>query len=559
MVHFKLQKEICQVTEFKDTCPIDGAIYNESTVRKKKAKWYGAHKINATNEEEIKKHYGDVTKSVNIDRVTLVVEEKNNTVSLKCYTFERYRPVGMKYFIVRKTMHYVSFNSKYNNFYSGNRQSKQKKLISKTIRTNDWRSIINELSSIPPHFNHISMSKENTNDVFNIEVYNTNYGWDVMNKSLGVFFKRICEIKGVPSDFDNNRCRNLGGLSEYFFSKYLTFNNFGYPDEWVKFLDIPIKKNYLVKHSSLVEGFMKQYNFKGTKLRKLLNQSPTLHFHSIYYLYNLLGVDYFNKIKDDFFKNSSTVSFSVQSNDDLLNNKEKSYVVDLINDCDVTISVLQDHLGFKKKLETYGEYVKLKSNTRKEFNDEHYEWSNLLSSYRNGKVIRFYEGEMKREIQEVIYGLHVDYYPILLTNSEQYNNESQIQKNCVRTYLEDVNNFIISLRERDPKGDNRATIEYRYVKGEAPKRVQSLGRFNESLHSNWDFVLEELDNRINRLWNQNVIVTPNMCKEFPSGKTIERKSIWVDYDKLKDDYRKGVRLEWDNREDYSCGFNLDFF
>ena len=87
MVHFKLQKEICQVTEFKDTCPIDGAIYNESTVRKKKAKWYGAHKINATNEEEIKKHYGDVTKSVNIDRVTLVVEKKNNTVSLKCYTF----------------------------------------------------------------------------------------------------------------------------------------------------------------------------------------------------------------------------------------------------------------------------------------------------------------------------------------------------------------------------------------------------------------------------------------------------------------------------------------
>jgi hypothetical protein len=191
--------------------------------------------------------------------------------------------------------------------------------------------------------------------------------------------------------------------------------------------------------------------------------------------------------------------------------------------------------------------VKLRARTKSQFDNEHNEWVILLETYRKGKIKRKYSKMMVNEIQQPIIGPHLDYYPVLLTTTEQYNEESSHQKNCVRTYIEQSNCFIVSIREGSVHGKERATVEYKYFKGSEPLNVQSLGRFNNTLSSNWNYVLEEMNNRIKRLSELRVIELPKMKKEFPNGKIIQRQSYW-----------NKKRLVWDNTEDVKDDI-FDFF
>jgi hypothetical protein len=93
------------------------------------------------------------------------------------------------------------------------------------------------------------------------------------------------------------------------------------------------------------------------------------------------------------------------------------------------------------------------------------------------------------------------YYPVVLDNSKNYNEESAIQSNCVKTYIGKAGSIIVSLRKGGVDSDERATIEYNMTKGllnESVRisRVQSLGRFNKGLPENWNEVLLKLDERM---------------------------------------------------------------
>ena len=563
-VLFKRQEEVCTLTSYKDSCPIgwtDSARRPWST--KKSGKWFGAKQVITTKEEDIKKFYGDLTKEILIERFTLVVEQNDNSIGLKFYFFERYRKIGMKYFVVRKRLQYLTFNTKYNNFYHGTRLRKEKKLLQSTVKTNDWIGITSSMTQIPQLINSILFTQENeiNSSKYIDNTIGSDQGWIILNYALRVFFDTIDVKKGLEPSF-NFSTRVDNKLTSYLFSKYLDFNGIGKPDEWNKFTTYYISKKYLTKYGSLVEATMKSTKLKGVKVRRILNQEKNADMTTMIALQNFLGVDYFNLIDDDVFTKTNTPI--ARSIIEILNfeltKSEKSNFVKLLN-YGLSFRLLEDHMKFKEQLLGYGEIVKLKATNRKEFDDEHYTWTDLISSYKNGKVVRIYEGMMKEELEQPIIGPHLDYYPVLLTTSEDYNGESQHQNNCVRTYVEDSDNFIISLRESSPDGDTRATVEFKYMKGKFPQNVQSYGRFNEHLSSNWDYVLEEIKNRVSRLYEKNVIVTPKMTKEFANGKIIKRKSIWVDYDKIGHNYFKGQKLEWDNKDECDTHqfFDLDFF
>ena len=565
---YKFQKELFFVTEYEDTCPLEYEVIKRNSVSPKKPKWFRAKKKLVSSEEELKSYYGDITKEISINRVTLVVEEKENSVSIKFYDFLRARNVGKQYFFVRKSMHYVTYNFKYKNFYSGHHLSKHKKSINKTISTNRWDNIVNQLSHIPTGVNSIILTHDDDKP-FSLELYNTNYGWNMLSNVMEIFFEIINKKENIKDTEINTTKgnRDLSSAMGRFFLTYMKVNSFGVPDAWKKFMRAPVSKKLLKKNNSLVECFMKQYNYRGKLVRELLNKNENLDFYVMNYMYHLLGVDYFNKISPEYLLNDEN-SISLISNHsvekiNILSNVEKRNVVKLLSgERSISVSLLTEHINIKRKLKDYGENVIVKSHNRLMFDGEHYEWSELLQSYRRGKVYRVYEGMMKKELQEPIYGEHVDYYPVLLTSTEHYNKESQHQHNCVRTYIEEANCFIISLRENSINGSERATIEFRYNRGKAPENVQSLGKYNNSLSVNWDFVLEEMQNRVSRLWEKNVIVTPSMTKEFPNGKKIQRNAIWRNYGKERNSYYKGWRLEWDNRDEYSLShldFDLDFF
>jgi len=56
------------------------------------------------------------------------------------------------------------------------------------------------------------------------------------------------------------------------------------------------------------------------------------------------------------------------------------------------------------------------------------------------------------------------YYPVLLDNSTNYNQESAIQSNCVKNYVGTSGSVIVSLRKGDRESGVRATIELRLSK-----------------------------------------------------------------------------------------------
>ena len=111
-------------------------------------------------------------------------------------------------------------------------------------------------------------------------------------------------------------------------------------------------------------------------------------------------------------------------------------------------------------------------------------------------MTRFYGKDFKNNVSESITDLvGVEYYPNVLFTSEEYNEESQTQKNCVRTYIEFPNNIIISLRVGNKESKIRATLEYRFI-GDTVKRVQSMGSKNSQLSTMWEIPLEILDGKL---------------------------------------------------------------
>ena len=539
-------------------CPVNHEnVPNYSEHRNYKVKPYFKVKDSRIleNEEELKKYYGDVTKKVNTERITLVVEDSDKSVSFKCYVNSTGRGVGKRHFGRQNRLMYITFNKKYKNFYSGEKVRKgYKKNILNKIRTNDFIGMNGIISSIP----HLIREIEVESDIN----YNTSGSYKVIEDSLQIFFKRVYGTDSL--NFDMYKFKNL------IYKTYFDLNGYKLPDEYGKFIDIPIPKSVLRKENNLVNAFMTMYELKGSKVRRLLNSEARVKLNDLYRLYNLLGLDYFNQIRDDFFTQKNEGLYGYESTmystymdlnyPDLLKS-EKKKLVKVINSVDISsthmLSLVDDHLRFKKKLTDYGEDVKIKAESYKEFSREHEEWSTLIDSYRKGNIVREYSVDMEKEIQEVIIGPHIDYYPVLLCTTDEYVEESQHQKNCVRTYTEHANCFIVSIREGGKNGKERATIEYRYSYGEGIKRHQSLGRHNARLSSNWNYVLESLDERVNRLSDSNVIVLPKIKKTFPNGHTIGSEARWVDDENKYPNQNRRKLLKWG--DDYSISDGDLFF
>ena len=141
-----------------------------------------------------------------------------------------------------------------------------------------------------------------------------------------------------------------------------------------------------------------------------------------------------------------------------------------------------------------------------------------------------------------------------MKTSAQYTEESKTQSNCVRTYIENPDCFIISLREGSLYSQNRTTIEYRINKNSLD-RVQTRGRFNSNLNEVWDVPLEILDNRVNTLYSKNKFDLPKLIKEFTNGKRIERCAIFPD----EDNKMKFLHPVWNEKIPNARSSQIEFF
>jgi hypothetical protein len=83
------------------------------------------------DEEAYLENYGNPLACLNMTRNTYVIEQKEKNISIKHYYYHRYRNVNKKYFLVRKTIKYLTFNFNKKMFYAGEISSKRKKVTKK--------------------------------------------------------------------------------------------------------------------------------------------------------------------------------------------------------------------------------------------------------------------------------------------------------------------------------------------------------------------------------------------------------------------------------------------
>ena len=137
----------------------------------------------------------------------------------------------------------------------------------------------------------------------------------------------------------------------------------------------------------------------------------------------------------------------------------------------------------------------------------------------------------------------VEYEARLLTSSKDYNHESNIQSNCVKTYIGRASSLIISLTKIENNSDERATVEYE-LKKDINKdvvvfnRKQYLGKYNSRLSEEWDDVLFKLDKTLLNYFSEKEVETVKLKKICQNGKEYYSDSIWDNYGSLKWNYSK---------------------
>jgi len=502
---------------------------------------------NISDEKTFLENYGNRKTSVSLERVTTVIEEYDNKISLKYFHITKDRRVGSVYFRVRRQISYCTYNLKTKNFYFGDLITKNKQVIRRQIRSNIFDG--NYLTSLR------LMIRRQVRELCDETITEKNrISNKVSEEIIKVYFDLIKEKTGIHLDCLSN---NLDGE---LYKLYLSDNGFKYPNNYYEYTGIRIPKKVYRKEINLIKIIMSTLNLKGRKIRTLLNQGKNIDLQKVVTLYQMLGVDYFNELKDDVVQYENTpisrnlnYLMNVQNMYDKfqLNNGDKGRVVNILND-KVNFSLVADHLQMIEKLKTeYEHRFKMKFTCRESFNDEHYDLSELINSYKKGDITIHYGDLAVEKIEEPIFGPDgIDYYPVVLLTSKDFNEESQIQSNCVRTYVERPNMVIISLRQGSGNSEDRATLEYRFRRNEII-RTQSLGKFNKDLSPRYGMPLEVLDLKLKKLYHKDILHLPKMVKKFKSGRVIERNAIF----KENENKINNIYPEWDNND--NCD-SLDF-
>jgi hypothetical protein len=475
-------------------------------------------KFKSHDETVFLENYGNPFAEVHMKRKTLVIEENENKIALKFYSYNNYRDASKKFFRTRREISYLTFNIKRKTFYSGELRFKKKVKISSKMSIHKTDLCNMSLYNNICYF--YMTSKEDENLKFRDEV-------------MSMFLNRVAERTNTK--FDDENLLN----SDKFYQLYLKFSGIKYPDAFSKFKSFYTPKKEIRENgNNLVTWFMNKNNLKGTKIRELLNKYNNIDLNGIITFYRLFDQDLFNKINSESFLSLNHTDYygDYHPTFENVSKKEKENIVKILNTSysQTVLNSLTDHLQYKESLKKYGEFVKITATNYDDYVKEHSEWSTLVQSYRSGTVTRFY-GDDAYLIEKPINHNGEIYHPVLLKTTEQYEGESMVQSNCVRTYSEKPYCFIVSLRKGNVDSDVRASIEFRYwVDG--INVVQKLGKYNKGLSEEWLSPIHELEGFAKYLYSKGMIKLPEMSKRFPNGKTIKCFAEFKDEDKIKNMY-----------------------
>jgi hypothetical protein len=443
-------------------------------------------RVKTIEKETYLENYGNKLWHIHLNRVTFVLEDSEDKVSLKAYYYVKYRNEGKHYFITNKRVEFLTFNKKTKIVYVGTKYNKGNQSY---VRSNSWNGMITDF------FSRLSAGCKGF--FTDGEGMFLNYSQVFFNKVFGYEIDITENGKFKPTDL--------------FIKNYLTLHNVIIPNNYLAFFNNgeSIKMSELKKSKfNLIDAVEKKYGLSGKKFHRVLHSVNTINPHLINFVKQLVSLKFIKSRPDneilELFQYKDY--FDVRNYTRLLNrhitDKERINIYTCLVDCVMNVGSMytfMDHIKFYLTLKIrYNEDVTWESKTRNDFTVEHVEYSNKISRHKDGEWNRMYSQQFVDNVgKEIITPQGGVYYPVLFTKQKEYYGESECQSNCVKTYVKTTDCFIISLREGSSESKERATIEYRWNYPNLKfERRQSLGRFNKNLDTKWDYALEELDNQI---------------------------------------------------------------
>jgi hypothetical protein len=485
-------------------------------------------------------NYGNPLCGISVRNSIILIEQLGPKVSLKLFTTSNSREVGRPYFQKRKHMWHLSFNLETGDTYKGailNYQRKRnvtRKIRKNVFNTQGVREIFYSIGDTISLFHSLSKNSED-------RIFREKLVFSVLS-NIEIILSDIIidhwESKGffIPEDlaFDNHLLLN------YFAAKGIKYpNNFEvYQRHWGM---IPSIKDIRKAKMKLIDAVMNVSRFKGDIIRKALHETDEANLSSLKFYINLFGFDwvvskpklvqelldynshYFDSNVDDTIRNALTKTELKKLFKLLLVGLEDGHEFPSIS-----MRTVKDHLIFVGFLRQQNESIKLSLNSMTEFMMDH-DWLAIkVESYKKGRVERIYNNEFLSYIKPFVSTNGDKFYPMTLTKTDEFNEESSFQNNCVRTYVERPGSFIISLRN-ETTGE-RGTIEYTIVKQNKTddiilERTQYLGRFNRKLEG-WDEVLSFLDKMVES-GLKNTTFTSEIKKIFQNGNEISTKLCFL--------------------------------
>jgi hypothetical protein len=283
---------------------------------------------------------------------------------------------------------------------------------------------------------------------------------------------------------------------------------------------------------------------------KLLHKYPFINMRMLKTLHVLFGGSkYLSNVDDVVFKNMQCRVFWDDSNINKFTLKhyikdlndlpelweiEKSNLVKILNgDSSASnhistskSSLLYDHFNMLRQIRVYNPDLYMSTTTLKTMNEEHIEFADMVSKINKGYIVSYRFNELM--VKDVESPLGIDentYYPYILKNEDDYNEEGSFMRHCISSYYDKEKSIIVSLR----KDNERWTCEFDVANGVL---VQMKGRFNSDPPS---FIMDMVENNIlkkTRTWSRanklkciEKVETPLLI----NGKEVERPQYSIPY------------------------------
>lgn len=508
------------------------------------------HHKTYNTEEIFSENFANPMCSITKSYFMVVVEKDGDKVAIKIFNGYKHRRAGVQWFKRSKSMQFITVNTKTGDVYVGgitNYHLKTK--CRKTIRRNYF---IND-----PLGHLVSIIKNNMKDNENKES-----SFTIAVNAVSTFMRHI--------DYQ----QEYGDLtfSQRLFKFYLSKRGVKFPNNFYVFMNEwfgpDIRKHLKKNDNRMVDAIMKHFDISGKKVKKALHTCTNLNLNPYKFAKGLFGDDWLNQDEILILEClNSNISFTEVPPNFLnfVSNEELKRVFELFKEVVVKQTLdgytFSDHIRMYTNLKEYGEHdLKWMSsnNNKSSFREEHLDWTDKIQYYKQGVYTRIYPEYSYEHISKPIIVGEDTYYPVLLDNTSNYNEESSLQSNCVKTYIGKCSSIIVSLRKGNNESNERATIEYRLSKnlnGELEiKRVQSLGRFNNSLSKEWDEVLFNLDEQMLYYIKDEKFDTVKIKKVCANGVELNSNSDWSDNGTLQ----WGVK-EINKNNNYQNEFGWDYF